>query len=135
MRILPRVSRRLSIARGVVLRNWVALYLQERREKRAATHVAVPGVPNAPQSLSVSNIGTALELTWVDMSSDETAFRLYRKVDAGSFGLFQTLAANTTDYVDGAVLSGHLYTYYVTAVNGVGESAASNVVSMTFEPS
>jgi len=134
--LLRRVSGRLKIAKGVVLRNWVALYLQERREKRAAAHVVVvPGVPNAPQSLTVSNIGTALELDWLDMSSDETSFRVYRKVDTGSYALFQTLAANTITYVDGSVVSGHTYAYYVTAVNAIGESAASNEVSTFFTPS
>jgi len=122
------------VPRGV-LRAWLALWLQGRRRKRAATHAVVPGVPNAPQNLVVSNIGAALELDWLDMSADETSFRVYRKVDAGSYGLFQTLAANTTVYVDGAVVSGHTYTYYVTAVNAIGESAHSNEVSTLFEPS
>lgn len=130
-----RVSRSNStFGARLSLRSWVALFLQERRRARAATHSG-PTVPNAPQNLVVSNIGISLELDWLDMSPDETSFRVYRKVDAGSYGLFQTLAANTTVYVDGAVVDGHTYTYYVTAVNAIGESAHSNEVSIFFTPS
>ena|SRR5436309_6295497 len=130
-----RQSRAVSRGGASALRSWWALWLQARRRKRAAAHVVVPGVPNAPQSLVVSNTGTALELDWLDMSADETAFRVYRKVDAGSYGLFQTFAANTTVYVDAAVVAGHTYAYYVTAVNAIGESAQSNEVSTLYNPS
>src|SRR5690348_10834093 len=42
MRLVPRASAKLRMARGLVLRNWVALFLQERREKRASPAVAPP---------------------------------------------------------------------------------------------
>jgi fibronectin type 3 domain-containing protein len=119
-----------------VLRNWIALYLQERREERAAADAVVPlAVPNAPQNLTLYNAGISYELNWLDVSGDETSFRVYRKVDAGSFELFQTLDSDSTGCEDVTVVSGHLYTYYVTAVDDVGESAPSNVVSDTFNPS
>ena len=60
------------------------------------------------------------------MSGNELGFRLYRKVDAGAYGLYQTLGPNVVSYQDNSVIISHLYTYYVTAFNAVGESVPSN---------
>jgi hypothetical protein len=40
--------------------------------------------------------------------------------------LYQTLGPNVVSYQDNSVIISHLYTYYVTAFNAVGESAPSN---------
>jgi hypothetical protein len=117
-----RTSKRL-------LRRWIALWLEDRRRARAATHVG-PTVPNAPANLIGTDLVTYIQLDWQDMSGNELGFRLYRKVDAGGYGLFQTFGPNVVSYQDNAVVISHWYYYYVTAYNAVGESAHSNEVSV-----
>ena len=109
-------------------RNWVAHWLQGRRRKRAASH-AGPSVPNPPAGLNLSDSGNAIQLTWQDISSNEQGFRVYRKVDGGTFGLWQSLGAGVTTTLDNSVVVGHTYSYYVTAYNAAGESPATNPVS------
>src|SRR5262245_53676173 len=108
-----------------LLRRWLTLWLEERRRARAATH-AGPTVPNAPANLIGTDWVTFIVLDWQDMWSNELGFRLYRKVDSGAFGLYQTFGANVVTYQDNAVVNAHWYYYYVTAYNAVGESAPSN---------
>src|SRR5439155_8429233 len=114
---------------GAALRSWWALWLQGRRRKRIA---AVPAVPVAPSSLDALDNGILVQLTWQDLSSNEQGFRVYRKVDGGSFGLWRTLGANIVTTQDTGVSVGHFYAYYVTAYNAVGESGPSNTVSFVF---
>ena len=115
---------RIRASRGL-LRRWIALWLEDRRRARAATHVG-PTVPNTPANVAASDFVTYIMVDWQDMSGNELGFRLYRKVDAGAYGLYQTLGPNVVSYQDNAVVISHLYTYYVTAFNAVGESAPSN---------
>lgn len=125
------VKTNLTLSNPRRLRTWLAFSFQGRRRKRAAAHAA-PTVPTAPGNLSAVDQSVSIRLTWQDRSSDETGFRLYRKVDSGSYGLFQTIGANVTSYVDGDVVEGSVYYYYVTAFNAVGESGGSNVASLSF---
>lgn len=77
-------------------------------------------------------MATWIELTWQDLSGDELGFRVYRKVDAGSFSLWQSLGPNVTTTQDLTVSAGHWYRYYVTAYNAAGESAPSNTVDEVY---
>lgn len=119
-----RTSKRL-------LRRWIALWLEDRRRARAATHLG-PTVPNAPANLVGTDWGTFIQLTWQDMSNDEFGFHLYRKEDSGTYQLYQILGANVTLYQDSAVIGGHQYRYYVTAFNAQGDSGQSNEVFLVF---
>ena len=101
---------------------------QKRRRKRDSS----PGVPVAPANLTLADVSNWIQLTWVDMSSNEQGFRIYRKVDGGSFGLWLSLGANSTTTNDAGVLVGHVYAYYVTAYNAVGESTPSNTAFETY---
>ena len=112
-----------------LLRRWLTLWLEDRRRARAATHVG-PTVPNAPANLIGQDLVTYIQLDWQDMSNNELGFRLYRKVDSGSFGLYQTFGPNVVSYQDSAVVLSHWYYYYVTAYNAVGESGPSNQVGV-----
>jgi len=111
------------------VRSWVSLFLQDRRRARIA---AVAAAPVAPSSMDGFDNGVLVQLAWQDLSSNEQGFRVYRKVDAGSFGLWRTLGANVTNTQDTGVSVGHVYAYYVTAYNALGESGPSNTVSVTF---
>jgi endoglucanase len=119
---------RILTSRGL-LRRWLTLWLEDRRRARAATHSG-PTVPNSPANLTGTDMVTYIQLNWQDMSSDEIGFRVYRKVDAGAFGLYQTFGPNVVSYQDSAVVISHWYYYFITAYNAVGESAPSNQVSV-----
>jgi subtilisin family serine protease len=90
-------------------------------------------IPAAPSSLAATVIASGVNLTWIDNSTNESGFRIYRRQQAGkkwsSWSLLQTVAAQTTSYTDGSLGKG-TYQYYVTAYNVAGESAPSNTVQV-----
>ncbi|MBI4582927.1 MAG: lamin tail domain-containing protein [Planctomycetes bacterium] len=89
--------------------------------------------PAAPSGLAVSNVLVeALELSWIDNSSNETAFELEIRAGAGAFQRRALLPPDTTVYLDQGLASGQSFTYRVRAVNDLGPSAYSNEV--TAEP-
>jgi titin len=96
--------------------------------------VVTPGqVPQTPASLRfVSSTRTAITLSWVDKSTNETRFSLERSLDttvrtwsvvAGN------IAPNTVRYVDGAGLTRNTrYVYRIQACNADGCSGYSGIV-------
>jgi hypothetical protein len=89
--------------------------------------VTAPAGPAAPSNL-VATItgGNTANLSWTDNASNETGFRVERKVGAGSYSTLATKAANVTTHADGS-LSPNSYTYRVIAT-GSPDSAPSNEV-------
>ena len=89
-----------------------------------------PSGPSAPAAPTLS--GTAGDaqnsLTWTtpaDNGATITGYNLYR-----DGALYKTLGV-TNAYTDAAVTNGVAYGYRVAAVNGVGEGATSNAVTLT----
>jgi hypothetical protein len=119
--------RTIRTNRGL-LRRWLTLWLEDRRRARAAAH-AVPTVPNTPV-LTGFDVVTYVQLNWQDLSDNELGFRLYRKENPAAYSLYQTFGPNVTAYQDFGIVALHLYYYYVTAYNAVGESAPSNEISV-----
>jgi len=115
-----------TIETGGKFRRWLAWWLRERRRERRAVAAVVVTVPNPPTSFTASPITGGASLTWADASTDETGFRIYRKLYGGpSFTALVEVSANTTSYNDYAVELGNLYTYVVRAFNAAGESAST----------
>ncbi len=89
-------------------------------------------VPAAPTSPTVTNNKTNLELAWTDGSSDETGFKVYRKLSTESEAkLVATQTAAT--YSDTDLTEGQTAYYHVTAYNDNGESAKTKTVSATLD--
>lgn len=95
-------------------------------------------VPNAPDSLSLSNISaTSVTVNWRVNSQngtaqDDTGFLVERCAGAGAtcfpnpqsgFAVIATTAAGASSYVDSTVVAGTTYTYRVRAKNASGNSA------------
>ncbi len=84
--------------------------------------------PSKPRNLTVS-VENEVALKWLaprdSGSSPITGYRIYR-----NGMLIATVSGNTTEYFDHNTTKGHDYTYYVTAINAVGESPHSNAVKM-----
>lgn len=96
---------------------------------------ARPAVPASPTGLSAVLVGGAVTLTWVDASTDETAFLVERSASGGPFEGVATVAANGTGYMDRSVSEGLVYGYRVSASNALGTSVptvtATVVVPLT----
>jgi parallel beta-helix repeat protein len=98
----------------------------------AVTTPAAPTVPNAPASVVASATSTTqVDLTWTDMSSDETGFRIERKIGTGSFTLLTNVNANVTSYSDTTASAATQYTYRVRSSNAVGSSAFTTSSAVT----
>jgi hypothetical protein len=73
-------------------------------------------VPYKPVTLNATKGTGKINLTWVDKSTNETGFHVYRKDGAGAWKLIKTTAAGAVAYSDTAVTSGHTYSYKVRAM-------------------
>ena len=89
--------------------------------------------PTAPSSLAASALdSTRIRVTWSDNSSNESGFKLDRRVSgASSWNRVATPGANVTTYTDSGLADGTTYYSTVKAYNGDGDSGYSNVDDAT----
>jgi parallel beta-helix repeat protein len=87
-------------------------------------------VPSAPQNLQAVVGNRVITISWSTPSEDGgspvTGYVIYRD---GTVTIFQTVSAAELTYEDDDVADGVTYTYYVSAVNTVGEGALSEGAS------
>ena len=84
-------------------------------------------VPASPTSPTATNNKTGINLAWTDASSDETGFKVYRKLSNESEAkLIATQTAVT--YSDTDLTEGQTAYYHMTAYNDNGDSAKSKTV-------
>ncbi len=89
-------------------------------------------VPTAPANLAASASTGEVGLSWDDNATDETEYRVQRKLVADpSFALIGTLAVDATAHTDEDVVVATTYLYRVLACNVAGCSAPSNEVTVT----
>jgi hypothetical protein len=94
--------------------------------------VTAPPPPNAPSNLVATGGVSQAVLSWTDNSSDETGFKVERKLQTDpdtNYAQITTTAANATGFTD-TVGAGN-YTYRVRATNANGNSAYSNTANAT----
>ena len=92
--------------------------------------------PTAPTTLIATSslmYPNAINLTWIDSSSNETGFSVYRRTSGSSSWtlLTNSVPANTPSYIDTSVTAGITYEYYVVACNGTVCSDQSNTAQAT----
>jgi FtsP/CotA-like multicopper oxidase with cupredoxin domain/fibronectin type 3 domain-containing protein len=98
--------------------------------------LTMPTLPAAPTVLAGVLAGPplAVNFTWTDNSNNELGFRLERATVVGGVpGAYGTIcldAANVTVCNDAAPVPGTTYAYRAFAFNLVGDSAASNIVTL-----
>ena len=85
-------------------------------------------VPVAPTGLNAALNGSCrIDLSWSDVSSNETGFMIERKIGAGAWSELATVGEGVTSYADTSGLSANQTHYYrVSAVNSGGYSSPSN---------
>jgi hypothetical protein len=87
--------------------------------------------PYAPSGLSAAAVNsTQLRVAWTDNSTNETGFRVFRRVSGGSYAAIADTAANATSWVDGTGVAGTTYFYTVSALGAPFSSASSGEVSV-----
>ena len=93
---------------------------------------ATAGTPADPTSLVASlTSANTIYLTWTDNSTNEDTFYIERSTDGGGYSAYDTVGANTTNYLDTVIDPGVVYQYRVRAGNGTNYSnwAISNTVT------
>ncbi|MDP9024153.1 MAG: hypothetical protein M3N13_02105, partial [Candidatus Eremiobacteraeota bacterium] len=98
----------------------------------SANDVASPQVPKQPLASASLTTGSNVHLTWstpYDNGSALTGYKIYRGSDGVAETLIGTVAATAHSFDDPA--GGATFFYYVTAVNGIGESARCDKVFPT----
>ena len=89
-------------------------------------------VPASPTSPTATNNKTGINLAWTDSSSDETGFKIYRKLSTETEA--KVIATQTgVTYSDTDLTEGQTAYYQVVAYNDNGESAKSKAVSATLD--
>ena len=89
-------------------------------------------VPASPTSPTATNNKTGINLAWTDASSDETGFKVYRKLSSETEA--KVIATQTAaTYSDTDLTEGQTAYYQVVAYNDNGESAKSKTVSATLD--
>ncbi len=90
-----------------------------------------PQAPATPANLlATAGSFKQINLNWVDKSSDETGFEIYRAVNSGGpYEIVYTVQANSTSYSDTTLAGNKTYYYKVKAVNAKSTSSFSSVAS------
>lgn len=90
--------------------------------------------PSAPSGLSAATdwtTGGAVNLSWSDNSSDETAFVIEKSTDGSSYSEHGTAAANATSYQVTGLTNDTLYYFRVKARGAGGDSDPTTAASAT----
>jgi len=95
----------------------------------SASPAAAVAVPAAPTGLAASPGDTQVTLSWSSVAG-ATSYNVYWATSPGvTPATGARIPGATSPFVQGALINGTMYYYIVTAVNAVGESAASTGVS------
>ncbi len=98
----------------------------------SATTPLPPPLPAAPSGLLATAVsGTQINLNWVDESADEDGFKIERSQDGLNWSQVATVASNVIAFADPGLAPNTGYTYRLCAYNGSGNSAYSNLASVT----
>ena len=97
---------------------------------------ALPVIPSAPSNLTGEFVpnganGASVNLMWNDNSTDETEFKIYRRLKgSGTPTLDQSYGAGTLSVQVAAPVTTGEYEYYIIACNNSGCSLTSNTVNV-----
>jgi hypothetical protein len=97
---------------------------------------AAPYIPSVPQPPVISGTGgdQMVQLAWpapADGGLPITGYNIYKGTRSGAENYVASVPAGALSYADSRVTAGITYFYRVTATNLIGESQASNEVSIT----
>jgi fibronectin type 3 domain-containing protein len=97
----------------------------------ASTNAPVPTVPIAPTGVTATGGANQVSISWSAVSG-ATSYNLYWSLTSGlTMATAIKITGVTSPYVHTGLLDGTAYYFIVTAVNGVGEGAASTQATAT----
>jgi len=80
-------------------------------------------IPIAPSNLTgVVFSSSKVNLSWTDNSTNETGFKIERRLDGGNYAVVGTVNADILNYSDSGLTTYTNYTYRVYSYNAVGNS-------------
>ena len=83
----------------------------------------VTSVPAAPSNLSGKvNSSTQITLSWRDESTNESEFKIERKIGSGAFVIVGSTSKDVTNFIDINLIPNTVYTYRVFTKNSYGNS-------------
>jgi hypothetical protein len=92
-------------------------------------------LPIAPNNLRATAVSHGqMNLSWTDNSGNEAGFKVLRSINGVDFTLLALVGANVTSYQDMTVHGSTKYYYRIRAYNNSGNSAFSNITSLTTPP-
>jgi titin len=101
-----------------------------------ANATTMPDPPLAPSGLTAkATSNTQIDLAWKDNSSNETGFKIERKLNSAlTFTQIATVGPNVTSYSSMSLTANTPYTYRVRAYNATGNSSYSNLANAVTLP-
>ncbi|MCK4762679.1 MAG: fibronectin type III domain-containing protein [Candidatus Aminicenantes bacterium] len=90
-----------------------------------STPACPPVPPAAPSDLTGAVAKYSVDLSWTDNSDNETGFKIYRGDSPTTLQLIDTVAADTTSYLDEGLIRKTYYYYKVCAYNAYGENCTA----------
>ena len=126
----PAVQAHLAVPSGVTVDAAGNLFVADgdNHRIRVLSRSSSPSTPQAPTHLEATPASSSrIDLTWRDNSTNETGFRVQRRL-AGSADWVPigTTATDANRFVDRGLSPDTLYRYRVQAFNATGPSAFSN---------
>ncbi|MBI4976595.1 MAG: T9SS type A sorting domain-containing protein [Spirochaetes bacterium] len=88
-------------------------------------------IPDSPGSFTVNAGANAVVLSWVDLATNESAYRVYRSIDGLTYSFIGTAPANAARYTNDGLACGMTYYYRIAATNAYGESLTGPVTAIT----
>jgi probable HAF family extracellular repeat protein len=86
--------------------------------------------PAAPTGLAATRVGSRVQLTWNDNSTNEVGFRIDRAVGSGPFVRLAVVGSDVHRYHD-SIKPGRVQRYRVRSYNAAGASAWSAIVTVS----
>ena len=80
---------------------------------------------------AVVRSSSQIDLTWIDNASNETGFVIERSTDGKRFTQIGSVGANVRAYSATGLSANKTYYFRVRAINSIGSSVYSNLVSAT----
>lgn len=93
------------------------------------TPAPAPTAPSAPTGLATTGGANQVTISWAAVAG-ATSYNVYYSTTSGAGTSGTKIAGATSPYVQTGLSAGTTYYYVVTAVNAVGESAASSQASV-----
>ncbi len=86
----------------------------------------------APSGLAATPVSaSAINLTWIDNSNNESGFKIERSTDNVTFTQVGVASSNATNFVDSGLAPITLYYYRILATNIIGDSAYTATANAT----